>query len=207
MTLKHEQVDPLFKSLGASAQADKYQNDFQLSGSVGEITIQAGHGRFNDNLKGIPSILKSLTRSKQFSLALPAAALWGGTSSTSVWLPRLSYSWSDTHQFGAAIPVNGGFETDPSSVPNQYSPNHTFSADWQFQKVSVGYSYNRSFTNNQQTGREFSDFLNQSTGVRVGFNPTTKLNLNFDLTRDSANDLKEQDLRARGEWARQRVGP
>lgn len=188
--LRHEQVDPLYKSLGASAQADKYQNDFQLSGSVGEITIQASHGRFNDNLKNIPSILRSLTRSKQFSIAMPASALWTGTSNSSVWLPRLSYSWSDTHQFGAAIPVNGEFETDSSSVPNQYSPNHTFSAEWQFKKVNVGYSYNRSFTNNQQFGREFSDFLNQSTGVRVGFNPTSKLNLNFDLARDSANDLE-----------------
>jgi len=111
-----------------------------------------------------------------------------------VWLPRLSYSWSDTHQFGAAIPVNGGFETDPSSVPNQFSPNHNFSADWQFQKVNVGYSYNRSFTNNQQAGREFSDFLSQTNSVRVGFNPTTKLNLNFDFTRDSANDLEGAKL-------------
>ncbi|HEX6188293.1 MAG TPA: hypothetical protein VFZ40_09445 [Pyrinomonadaceae bacterium] len=193
-SFRHEQVDPLFKSLGASAQADKHQNDFQLSASIGEISIQASYGRFNDNLRNIPSILKSLTRSKQFSVALPAAAIWGGTSSTSKFLPRLSYSWSETHQFGAAIPVNGGFETDPSSIPNQVSTNQNISADWQIDKVSVGYSYNRSFTNNQQVGRALSDFLNQTTGARVGFNPTSKLNLNFDLTRDSASDLEGAKL-------------
>jgi hypothetical protein len=194
IAMRHEQVDPLFKSLGASAGADKLQNDFQITGSIGEISIQASHSRFNDNLRHIASILQSLTRSNQFSVALPAAALWGGTSNTSKFLPRLSYSWSQTHQFGAAIPVNGGFETNPSAVPNQFSTNQNFSAEWQFQKFTLGYSYNRSFTNNQQRGREASDFLNQTTGTRVGFNPTTKLSLNFDLTRDSANDLEGAKL-------------
>lgn len=202
VAVRHEQVDPLFKSLGASAGADKRQNEIQLSGSIGEITFQAGHSRFNDNLRRIASILQSLTRTTQFSVALPAAALWGDTSTTSKFLPRLSYSRSDTHQFGASIPVNGGFEIDPSSVPDQFSTNQSFSADWQFQKLTLGSSYNRSFTNNQQRGRERSDFLNQTMGVRVGFNPTSKLSLNFDLTRDSASELENAKLSRT--W---RVGP
>ncbi len=189
VAVRHEQVDPLYKSLGASAGADKRQYDFQLSGSVGEISIQAGHSRFNDNLRRIASILQSLTRAQQFSVALPAAALWGGSSSTSKYLPRLSYSRSVTHQFGASIPVNGGFASDPGAIPNQYSTSQNFSADWQFEKLNVGYSYSRSFTNDQARGRERFDFLNQTTGVRAGFNPTSRLNLNFELTRDSANDL------------------
>lgn len=202
VAVRHEQVDPLFKSLGASSGADKRQDEIQLSGSVGEISFQVGHSRFNDNLRRIASILQSLTRSTQFSVALPAAALWGGTSDTSKFLPRLSYSWSQTHQFGAAPPVNGGFETDPGSVPNQFSTNQSFSAEWQFQKLTLGSSYNRSFTNNQQPGRERSDFLNQTMGVRAGFNPTSKVNLNFELTRDSAAELEE------GKVARTwRVGP
>jgi hypothetical protein len=194
VAIRHEQVDPLFKSLGASAGADRRQNDFQLSGSVGEISFQAGHGRFNDNLRRIASILQSLTRSNQLSVALPAAALWGGTSSTSNFLPRLSYSRSETHQFAASIPVNGGFDTDPTSIPNQFSTNESFSADWQFPKLNLSSSYNRSFTNNEQPGRKQSDFLNQSMNARIGFNPTTKLNLNFDLSRDSASDLENVTL-------------
>ena len=194
VSLRHEHVDPLFKSLGASAQADKSQNDFQLSSSIGEITVQASHGRFNDNLRRIPSILRSLSRSNQFSVALPAAALWGGNSATSKFLPRLSYSFAEIHQFGAAIPVNGGFEADPGSIPDQASSNQNFSADWQINKVNFGYLYNRSFINNQQLGRALSDFLNQTSGIRMGFSPTTKLNLNFDLTSDSANDLENKKL-------------
>lgn len=202
VAMRHEQVDPLFKSLGAPAGADRKQNDFQLSGSIGEISIQASYSRFNDNLRHIASILQSLTRSEQFSVALPAAALWGGTSGTSKYLPRLSYNWSRTHQFGAAIPVNGGFETDLSSIPNQYSTSQNFSAEWQIDKLNFGYNYNRSFTDNQQVGRALSDFLNQTSGARVGFSPTTKLNLNFEVTRDSANDL--ENVKLNRTW---RVGP
>ncbi len=189
LALRHEQVDPLYKSLGASASADKRQNDFQMTGSVGEISFQAGYGRFNDNLRHVASILQSLTRSQQYSVALPAAALWGGTSNTSKFLPRLSYSLSATHQFGAAIPVNGGFAIDPGSVPDQVSTNQNFSSDWQFQKITFGYSYNRSFSDNRQPARARSDFRNQTNGVRAGFNPTSKLSVNFEVTRDSANDL------------------
>jgi hypothetical protein len=194
LALRHEQVDPLYKSLGASAGADKRQNDFQLTGSVGEISFQAGYGRFNDNLRHVASILQSLTRSQQYSIALPAAALWGGTSNTSKYLPRLSYSLSSTHQFGAAIPINGGFAIDPGSVPDQISTNQNFSSDWQFQKVTFGYSYNRSFSDNRQPARAKSDFRNQTNGVRAGLNPTSKLSINFELTRDSASDLAGDKL-------------
>lgn len=194
LAVRHEQVDPLYKSLGAPAGADKRQNEFQISGNIGEISFQVGHGRFNDNLRRIVSILRSLTRSMQYSFALPAAALWGGNSNSSKFLPQLSYSRSETHQFGAAIPVNGGFETDASAIPDQFSTNQSFSADWQFQKLNLSSSYNRSFTNNQQPGRERSDFLNQTMGVRVGFTPTSRLNLNLDLTRDSATDLENTEF-------------
>lgn len=194
LAVRHEQVDPLFKSLGASAQPDKLQNELQLSGSVGEISVQAGAVRFNDNLRRIPSILRSLTRATRFSVALPAAALFGGTSNTSTYLPRLSYSFDRTHQFGASIPIRGGFETDQSTIPNQVGTNQTFSAEWQVKKLTSGYSFNRSFADNRQPGRAKSDFLNQTHSARLGVNPLPSLNLNVDLSRDSANDLESLKL-------------
>jgi hypothetical protein len=198
VAVRHEQVDPLFKSLGAAAQADKKQNEFQITGNLGEISFQAGNTRFNDNLRRIPSILQSLTRAKRFSIALPAIALVGGTTNKSAWLPRLSYSFDRTHQFGADIPVNGGFGNDPSLIPNQYSTNQVFSAEWQFKKINASYVYNRSFTDNQQLGRALSDFRNQTHTSRVGFNPMQTLNLTFDLIREAANDLENATLN--GTW-------
>lgn len=194
VAVRHEQVDPLFKSLGASAQADKMQNEFEVTGNMGEISVQVGDTRFNDNLRRIPSILRSLTRAKRFSIALPAIALVGGTTNKSPLLPRLSYSFDRTHQFGSDIPVNGGFGNDPSLIPNQYNTNQTFSAEWQIKKINAGYNYNRSFTDNQQLGRALSDFRNQTHTARVGFSPLSTLNLNFDLTREAASDLESAKL-------------
>lgn len=194
VTAHHEQIDPLFKSLGASTQADKSQNEFQITGSMGEISVQAGNTRFHDNLRGIPSILKSLTRAHRFSIALPAIALVGGTTNKSPFLPRLSYSFDRTHQFGANIPVNGGFGNDPGLIPDQFSTNQTFAADWQIKKINAGYNYNRSFTDNQQPGHSLSDFRNQTHTARIGFSPAAALNLSFDLTRESASDLESATL-------------
>jgi hypothetical protein len=193
-TVRHEQVAPLYKSLGASTQADKRQDEFLVSGSIGEITVQGGHVRFNDNLLRIPSILESLTRATSVSVALPAAALFGGTSNTSPFLPRLSYSFNRQHQFGASIPANDGSETDPGSIPNQFLTNQTFSAEWQIKKFNVGYNYNRSFTNNEQPAHEHSDHLQQTNGARIGLSPLTTLKLTFDLSRDGTNDFETAKL-------------
>jgi hypothetical protein len=75
INFRHERIEPLFRSLGASVGADKVSNDFSLSGSIGEISAQFSHGRFHDNLNDIPSILKSLTRGNNFNIALPVASL------------------------------------------------------------------------------------------------------------------------------------
>jgi hypothetical protein len=53
---KYEFVEPLYRSLGASASADKFSHEYALDGSIGEITFQAGHARSNDNLRNVPSI-------------------------------------------------------------------------------------------------------------------------------------------------------
>ena len=190
VTVRHEQVAPLFKSLGASTQADKRQDEFLLSGSIGEISVQGGHQRFNDNLRRIPSILESLTRATSLSVALPAAALIGGTSNTSPFLPRLSYGFNRQHQFGASIPINGSFATDPGSIPNQFLTNQTFSAEWQIKKLNLGYNYNRSFTDNEQPGHQRSELLQQTNVARVGLSPLTTLKLDLDLSRDGINDLE-----------------
>ncbi|HWP42961.1 MAG TPA: hypothetical protein VNO14_06990, partial [Blastocatellia bacterium] len=97
---KHETVDPLYRSLGASTQADKAQNEVSLTGAIGDITAQFSHLRFNDNLANIPSILKSLTRASTFAASIPLASIFGDPAKPSPLLPRLSYNLSRTLQFG-----------------------------------------------------------------------------------------------------------
>ncbi len=185
-SFRHELVNPLFRSLGASTSADKTQQEYAFDGSIGEITIQAGHTRFNDNLRDIPSILKSLTRANRFAIGVPIASFFGDPAKPSPFLPRLSYSFDRTHQFGAGIPVNGGFEIDPSTIPDQFGTNQSFSADWQFKKFTVGYRFNHSLTDNQQTGRETADQRNFVNSFSVGLNPISILSLNVGLNFENA---------------------
>jgi hypothetical protein len=185
VAFREENVAPLFRSLGASTQADKIQYEFSVNGSINEISAQFSHVNFHDNLRRIPSILRSLTGNTHIGLAAPASALLNRTKN-SVWLPRLGYSFDRVHAFGAAIPVNGGFEVAPSSVPNLVGTNQTFSADWQVKKFTWGYNVNHSFQDNRQKGRERADQGVLVNTGRVGIAATSKLNLNLDLSGESA---------------------
>ncbi len=156
VAFREENVAPLFRSLGASTQADKIQYEFSVNGSMNEIAAQFSYSNFHDNLRNIPSILRTLNGSTHISVAAPASALLNRTKS-SPWLPRLGYSFDRNHAFGAAIPSNGGFEVDLSSIPNQFGTNQTFSSDWQIKKFTLSYALNHSFQDNRQKGRERAD--------------------------------------------------
>jgi hypothetical protein len=190
IALRHERVDPLYRSLGAQAQADKVSNDLSLTGSIGEINAQFAHSRFNDNLRDIPSILKSLTRGNTFNLSVPLASVLGNQQQPSVLWPRVSYSFNRICQVGAAIPVRGGFELDPASVPDQVGTNQVISADWQIEKWRVGYRLNYSFQNNRQPVAAKADFANLVNGFTVGVSATGLIDLNVDVNAESARSLE-----------------
>lgn len=186
---RYEFVEPLFRSLGASAAADKFSNEYAFDGSIGEITFQAGHLRSNDNLRNVPSILKLLTRTNRFAVALPLTALIGKSENPSPFLPRLGYSVDRTKNFGAGIPTNGGFEIDLATIPELVNTNQIFSAAWQFKRFNVEYTYNRSFADNRQKDNEKDDQLGWVHGISVGVNPLRTLSFNGGLTFDSQRNF------------------
>lgn len=187
---KYEYVEPLYRSLGASSSADKASQDYSLDGSIGEITFQVGHGRANDNLRNVPSILKLLTRSTRFSLALPLSALVGNSEKPSPLLPRLGYSIDRTNNLGDAIPVNGGFEVDLATVPDLVSTNQTASSSWQFKKFNFGYTYGRTFADNRQAGSENKDQLGWVHGLSVGLNPSDDIGFTVGFSFDSQQNFE-----------------
>ncbi len=186
---RYEFVEPLYRSLGASASADKFSNEYALDGSIGEVTFQAGHLRSNDNLRNVPSILKLLTRANRFSVAFPLTAFVGKAENPSPFLPRIGYSFDRTKNFGAGIPVNGGFEIDSATIPELVNINQTFSSAWQFKKFNVEYTYNRSFADNRQIDNEKDDQLGWVHGISVGVNPLQKLSFNGGFTFDSQRNF------------------
>lgn len=187
---RYEFVEPLYRSLGAAAAADKFSNDYTLDGSIGEITFQVGHLRSNDNLRNVPSILKLLTRANRFSVALPLTAFIGKSENPSPFLPRFGYSFDRTRNFGAGIPTNGGFEIDLTTIPELVNTNQTFSSAWQFKKFNVEYTYNRSFADNRQLQSAANDQLGWVHGVSVGVNPLEILSFNGGFTFDSQRNFE-----------------
>jgi len=193
-----ENVDPLFRSVAATTQADRFQHELEITGAVGEITATVSHQQFHDNLADVPSLLTTLSRRYVVVVSVPLASLapngTDGTGATngagrSMWLPRLGYSMNRIHQFGRAFPPGAGFN-DPSQVPDQISENHDFSSEWQFQTWRLTYRFNRSFQDNRQPGRALADLLNQINGVTLGLTPHTAFDLNFDLNVESAKSFE-----------------
>lgn len=183
---KHERVDPLFKSLGASTQADKTSQEVSANATLGDLAIQAGYNQSNDNLADVPSILKSVTRAYRVNVSFPAAMLFKGKIAKSPLLPRVSYGFDRTHQFGEAIPVGGGFEFAPEAIPDQFQTNHSLGLEWTVGKFSFGYNYNRALTDNEQLTRETADQLNQVHAVKFGFNSGARFQTSVELNRESA---------------------
>ena len=182
---QEENVAPLFRSLGATTQADKIQYSLSVNASINDIVAQFVQTNFHDNLRNIPSILRTLNGLTHFSVAAPANELIN-RSKSSPWMPRLAYAYDRVHSFGAAIPVNGGFELDLNSIPNLVGTNQTFTADWQVKKVTWGYAFNHSFQDNRQPTRERADQGVLVNTGRIGWVMSSHLNLNLDLSAESA---------------------
>jgi hypothetical protein len=185
--LRHERVDPLFRSVAASSQADLQQNGLGLNGTLGQLAIQATIGRSHDNLAGLATILTTRTRATGLNVALPTGFVAG---SVSPWYPVLSYALTRLHQFGTGIPLASDF--DATHVPDQLSTNHAVGATWQGRLWRAGYQLGRSFQDNRQVGRETADFGNLTHNLAVGVTPVPSLDLALDLGFERA-DNKEVD--------------
>jgi hypothetical protein len=187
---RYEFVEPLYRSLGASASADKFTNDVNADISIGEITFQVAHANSEDNLRKVPSILRSLTRSNRFAAAVPLAVLFGISEKSARFFPRLGYSIDQTHNFGEGVPVNGGFEIDPATIPDLMNINQNFSAGWQFKKFNVDYAYSRSFADNRQAASAGNDQLGWVHTTTLTMNPLTSVSFNVGFSFDSQRNFE-----------------
>jgi hypothetical protein len=202
VVLKHERVDPLFRTITGSALADRLTDQIDVQGSLAEVTIQATHQRVEDNLGDIASILKTLTRRNFLSIGVPVAPLLGLTSA---FLPTLSYSFDRTHQFGDSVPVNGEFD-DPSKIPDQVSTSQQATAEWRAGRVGLRYSLSHSFQDNRQPQRENADLVNLTNGLTLDLSPldTLSLTLEGSLERAENQELSQVNRTRRlafnGSW-------
>ena len=189
-TFRHEEVEPLFRSIVAAGQADRRQNHFEISATLGDLSFAYANLGDNDNLERIASILRSITRRNNLVFGVALSSLF--TSATPIkWLPRVSYSHERVHQYGSAFP-NGGLFTSASQIPDQESRSRALSAQWQLgEKLNFAFRYNHAFQDNRQPGRELADFESSVNGVSIGTNPFQSLNISFEVTRESQRAFEQ----------------
>ena len=184
-TLRHERVDPLYRSLGAAVQANVLQNVLELTGGIGPLAVQASHARAEDNLDDIESVLKTFTHVTSVNAVLPVGSVFSA-SSPSQWLPQLTIALSSTHQFANDVPVNSDFTE--THAPDQLSRNASADAQWAIGKWKAGYRYNISDQDNRQVGREKSDLGNLAHNVQAGFSPISWLDIGASYSFEGANN-------------------
>ena len=185
VSVRHERVDPQYRSVAAATQADLQQNAVELLASAGPVTFGAGYAWSEDNLADLPGLLKTKTEKPTFTAGIPLGPLLGGKA-PAWWLPALTYGFNETHQFGANQPLGGGF--NPNQIPDQLSDNHTAGADWQAGSVRWGWKLNYSMTDNRQPGRELNDTIGVSNAVILGLPVTTFLDASAEAAVERAVD-------------------
>ncbi len=189
-TYRNEEIEPLYRSIGVSVQADKRQHQFEFSGNFGEMTFAVGNLRDRDNLNDIVSILKTLNRRNNVVVGLPLGSFLT-PKKPNKWLPAVSYTFDLTHQFGAFFPSDGEFR-DLSQVPDQKNYAHAFNAQWTLSNsFSAGYRYSRAFQDNRQPGRELADFRGETHGFTIGAKPYKDLDLDFEIANEAQQNLEQ----------------
>lgn len=192
LNVRHERVDPLFKSISASAQPDLQQNQIEFTGSFGELNFTAAHTRLNDNLAGIQTILRTNTRRTAFAVNTPLLGLFSLRLGAlpNPFLPRIGYTFERVRASADFVPIGGGFD-QPGAIPDQANVSQTFTSEWQFKQFRVAYTLNHSLQDNRAIGRERADLQNFVHGVSVGWTPLTTLEFNFDVNFEDANNREQ----------------
>ena len=177
MNFRHERVDPLFRSIGASTQADLFRNEAEFAGSYGELNFTAAHTRFNDNLAGIRTILRTNTRRAAFAINTPLQGLFSGVPPTepNPFLPRVGYTFERVQASADFIPIGGGFD-QPGAIPDQANIVQSFTAEWQIKEIKLAYRLNHSLQDNRALGRERADLQNFTHNGTVGWSPLRRSN-------------------------------
>lgn len=187
--VRHERVEPLYRSVVSSTRADLEENTLELGAALGPARAQVARAWAEDNLDRIPSILRTLARRDRATVSVPLAVLAG--PSAAGLLPHLSYGYDRVHQYGAELPVGGEFQE--GHVPDQLSRHHVLRLDWYAGATRIGYAFDRSDQDNRQPGREAADFRALVHTASLGFTPVRILDVGLDLSHETAESLERDE--------------
>ena len=184
---RHERIDPLYRSVGTSVQADVENNGADLNASFGALALNATLSGARDNLAGISSILTSRTRTRGLNAALPIGSLLG-VRGQHWYIPTLNGGWQQIRQFGEGVPPNSDFSA--THVPDQMNTVRNASAAWMPGRWTLMYRWNRSDQDNRQTGREKADFRATVHALAIGLTPARRVSGSIDVSKEQQLQLE-----------------
>lgn len=189
LALRHERVDPLYRSVATPLQSDISRNGIDLGGSVDVVNVLVTLAQTSDNLNAVATLMTNRTRSSALTLGAPLAALFRVTQRANL-LPTLSYVIQQMHQFGAGVPTGGVFTA--ADVPDLLTTVQDASALWQVRNWQMAYRVNASLQDNRQPGRELADLATQTHAVTIGLmGVSASLSLDLGLERQENKELAQ----------------
>jgi hypothetical protein len=188
VTLRHERIDPRYRSVGALVQADRLQNGLDANGTLGPVSLLGSFLWSEDNLDEVPSILKTRTNRAAGSLGVALPALFGSSEKQAAWLPVATLSAEETHQYGESSPLNA--DALATFVPDQVGSVAGAQLAWQAGAVQIGYRFGWSFQDNRQEGRESADLRNRVHGINAGLSAFGTVGLQVELAFERADNLE-----------------
>jgi hypothetical protein len=204
ITARHQRVDPQYRSIGATLQADRDEDALETIGSVDALQLQYAVGRARDNLAQISSLLTTRTHTHSLNAALPLGQLLR-TSPGTWWWPQATASWMVVDQRGDSIPPNSGFRL-ASQVPNQHTGNLTTALVWQRAAGSLSLHLNRAGVDNRLPGGAATDLVTDVAGATLALTLSPSLTLGTDLSSESVHDVvrgthaETRRVGAQGDW-------
>ena len=177
----YEYAEPLFKSLGASFLADQQLTRYSAEARAGEIALTLVGSEKNDNVKTIPTILKTGTYEKLAQLTVPWPSVFGTAEKPATLLPQMQLESRRVRQYTLRIP--DGTNARSSFWPDQINYSHKAALNWNHEPYSVSYTFEIGDQDNRQPGREAADFLIHTHGITVAWRVNDKLNLNLGYNR------------------------
>ena len=183
-----DQADPLYQSIGAFVGADTITDLYSVSANFNSISAQYSYSYVQDNLDDIATLLRTETRSNNFSLNLPFNSMFQDIAFVKYLLPSASYSFNTVFQKAGNNPINSGFN-GTSHLPRQHNRSHNLNLSWSGSIWSFGYNFSNSSQNNQQEGRTNDDFKNFGHDFSFSISPIDTLNLNLSYSKAKNKDV------------------
>lgn len=181
--------EPLFKSIGSNFIADQALLRYGVEARAGDAQLLVTASRKNDNVKTIPTILKTGTYEYVIQANLPLASLMGTSEKPDPRWPAAQWESRRVRQYTLRVP--DGTNARSSFWPDQVNLAHKLALNWSIEPWTVSYTLELGHQDNRQPGRERADFHIQTHGLNVGWRVSETLSVNGGFNR-SRNYSHEQ---------------